>query len=58
MGLGTPLVVQTLGLRVPNAGAQVLIPGQGTRTRMLQLRVLVPHLRSSAVKERKEGRKR
>ena len=58
MGLGTSLVVQTLGLGVPNAGAQVLIPGQGTRTRMLQLRVLVQHLRSSAVKERKEGRKR
>ena len=34
MTLGTSLVVQWLGLRVPNAGDVGLIPGQGTRPHM------------------------
>ena len=32
---GTSLVVQWLQLCAPNAGGQALIPGQGTRSRML-----------------------
>ena len=36
--LGTSLVVQWLRLRAPNAGGPGSIPGQGTRSRMLQLR--------------------
>ena len=36
--LGTSLVVQGLRLGAPNAGGLGLIPGQGTRSRMLQLR--------------------
>ena len=35
---GTSLVVQWLRLRAPNAGGWGLIPGQGTRSRMPQLR--------------------
>ncbi|TEA25092.1 hypothetical protein DBR06_SOUSAS6010076, partial [Sousa chinensis] len=34
------LVVQWLRLRIPNAGGPGSIPGQGTRSRMPQLRVL------------------
>ncbi|TEA31919.1 hypothetical protein DBR06_SOUSAS8310169, partial [Sousa chinensis] len=33
------LVVQWLRLHAPNTGGPGLIPGQGTRSRMLQLRV-------------------
>ena len=36
---GTSLVVQWLRLCAPNAGGPGLIPGQGTRSHMLQLRV-------------------
>ena len=36
---GTPQVVHWLRLRIPNAGDSGLIPGQGTRSHMLQLRV-------------------
>ena len=36
--LGTSLVVQGLSLRAPNAGGLGLIPGQGTRSHMRQLR--------------------
>ena len=36
--LGTSLVVQWLRLSTPNAGGLGLIPGQGTRSHMLQLR--------------------
>ena len=36
--LGTSLVVQWLRLRAPNAKDQGLVPGQGTRSHMLQLR--------------------
>ena len=35
--LKTSLVVQRLGLQAANAGSPGLIPGQGTRSRMLQL---------------------
>ena len=35
---GTSLEGQRLRLRTPNAGGPCLIPGQGTRSRMLQLR--------------------
>ena len=43
---GTSLVVQWLRLCAPNAGAVGLIPGQGTRSHMLQLRVDMWQLRS------------
>ena len=36
--LGTSLVVQWLRLRAPNAGGLGSIPGQGTRSHMLQLK--------------------
>ena len=36
---GISLVVQWLRLCTPNAGGPGLIPGQGTRSHMLQLRV-------------------
>ena len=39
--IGTSLVVQWLSLRAPNVGGPGSIPGQGTRSRMLQLKV--PH---------------
>ena len=35
---GSSLVVQWLRIRAPNAGIPGLIPGQGTRSHMLQLR--------------------
>ena len=36
--LGTSLLVQWLRLSAPNAGGPGSIPGQGTRSHMLQLR--------------------
>ena len=36
--LGTSLLAQWLGLCTPNAGGLSLIPDQGTRSHMLQLR--------------------
>ncbi|TEA37571.1 hypothetical protein DBR06_SOUSAS14910017, partial [Sousa chinensis] len=36
------LVVQCLRLRTPNAGDPGSIPGQGTRSHMLQLRLHMP----------------
>ena len=49
MFLGTSLVVQWLRLRAPNAGGAGLIPGQGTRCHMLQLKIpnaamKIPHM--------------
>ena len=41
---GTSLVVQWLRLCAPNAGAPGLMPGQGTRSHMPQLRVRMPQL--------------
>ena len=38
--IGTSLVVQQLRLCAPNAGGPGSIPGQGTRSHMLQLKVL------------------
>ena len=38
--LDTSLVVQWLRLRAPNAGSPGSIPGQGTRSRMPQLKIL------------------
>ena len=38
---GTSLVVQWLRLHVPNSGGLGSIPGQGTRSHMLQL--MIPH---------------
>ena len=43
--LRTSLVVQWLGLRIPNAGDPGLISGWGTRSHMLQLRVHKPQLK-------------
>ncbi|TEA29203.1 hypothetical protein DBR06_SOUSAS14810008, partial [Sousa chinensis] len=40
------LVAQWLRLHTPNAGDLGLIPGQGTRSHMLQLSVFMPQLRS------------
>ena len=40
---GTSLVVQWLRLRAPNAGGLGSIPGQGTRSRMPQLKDLACH---------------
>ena len=40
-GSGTSLVVQCRRLRAPNSGALGSIPGQGTRSHMLQLKT--PH---------------
>ncbi|TEA30083.1 hypothetical protein DBR06_SOUSAS18210011, partial [Sousa chinensis] len=47
------LVAQWLRLCAPNAGGPGLIPGQGTRSHMPQLRVCMPQLRSqrAATKE-------
>ena len=42
---GTSLVVQWLRLHTPNAGGSGLIPGQGTRSHMPQLRVHMPQLK-------------
>ena len=41
---GTSLVVQWLRLCAPNAGDSGLIPGQGTRSNMLEQRVHVSQL--------------
>ena len=41
-GGGTSLVVQGLRLQTPNAGGVGLIPGPGTRSHILQLRVILP----------------
>ena len=40
-GIGTSLVVQWLRHHAPNAGGPGLIPGQGTRSHMLQLKILI-----------------
>ena len=45
-GAGASLVVQQLRLRTPDAGDPGSIPGQGTRSRMPQLRARVPQLRA------------
>ena len=42
---GTSLVVQWLILHAPSAGGPGLIPGQGTRSHMPQLRVRMPQLK-------------
>ena len=43
--LRTSLVAQWLRLHTPNAGGLGLIPGQGTRSCMLKLRVGMSHLK-------------
>ena len=47
---GTSLVVLWLRLRAPNAGDPGLIPGQGTKSCILQLRACMPQLRPGAAK--------
>ena len=42
--LRTSLVVQWLRLHIPNAGGLGLIPGQGSRSHMLQLRIQNPKM--------------
>ena len=42
---GTSLVVQWLRLCTPSAGASCSTPGQGTRSRIPQLRVRMPELK-------------
>ena len=44
---GTSLVVQWLSLHAPNAGGLGLVPSQGTRAHMPQLRVLTPQLKDT-----------
>ena len=44
MAVGTSLVIQWLRLYVPSVGAPGSIPGQGTGSHMLLLRVLRPQL--------------
>ena len=48
---GTPLVVQWLRVQAPKARTLGLIPGQGTRFHMPQLRIHMPQLRLSAAKQ-------
>ena len=43
--VGTSLMVQLLRLCAPNAGGPGSIPGQGTRSRMLQLRAHILQLK-------------
>ena len=47
---GTSLVVQWLRLHAPSAGGMGFVPGQETRSQMLQLRVCMPQLRPGAAK--------
>ena len=55
-------MVQWLRLHTPNAGGPGLIPGQGTRAHMLQLRARGSQLRPDAAKNKyiniKQKRKR
>ena len=44
-----------LRLHVPNAGCLDLIPGQGTRSPMLQLRARVPQLKMPQAKRKIKG---
>ena len=46
LGPGTSLVVQWLTPHAPKAGGPGSIPDQGTRSHMLQLRVLMPQLKT------------
>ena len=50
---GTSLVVQGLRLHTPNAGGLGLIPRQGTRFRMLQLRACMLQLNDSCMMQLK-----
>ena len=45
ISVGTFLVVQWLRLSAPSAGGPGSICGRGTRSHMLQLRVLIPQLK-------------
>ena len=49
------MVIQWLGLRAPDAGSLGLIPGQGTRSHMPQLRVDVLQLRLGIAKFKKRS---
>ena len=53
ISLEASLVVQWLRFCAPNAGGLGLIPGQGTRFHMLQLRSCVPQLRPGTAKKKK-----
>ena len=46
---GTFLVIQWLRLQAPTAGNLGLIPSQGTRSHMPQLRICIPQLKRSQV---------
>ena len=50
---GTSLVVQWLRLCTPRVEGPGSIPGQGTRSYMLQLRVRMPQLRTSGVMKKR-----
>ena len=45
-------MVQWLTLCAPNAGGLGLIPGQGTRSHILQLKVHMPHWKSQVLQLR------
>ena len=49
--LGASLGVQWLRLRAPNSGGQSLVPGQGTRSHMTQLRVCMLQLKKKKKKD-------
>ena len=53
---GTYMVVQWLRLCAPNAGCLGLIPGQGTRSQMLQLRAGMPQLKILSNTTKTHGR--
>ena len=54
IALGTPLVVQWVRLRAPNAGGLGLIPGLGTRSHMLKPRVQMLKLQIPSVATKME----
>ena len=54
---GTSLVVLRLKLHIPNAGGPGLIPGRGTRSHLLQLRVSMLQLKILHVITKMEGSK-
>ena len=51
--LETSLVVQWLRLHAPNAGSLGLIPGQGTRSHMMQLRVCMLQLEEARMQQQR-----
>ena len=55
---GTSVIVQWLRLHAPNAGAPGLIPGQGTRSCMLQLKNLCATIKTWCSQINKQFKKK